>query len=98
MLDRIKNVEIGLKKIGIKTISTKNSLKIFGNPNTKIKKTLEINPKNDHRIAMAFYCLGQLLGGRVKINNFKTVNTSFPKFLKLMKEKIGAKFEIKKKY
>ena len=96
--DRIKNIEFGLKKFGIKTVSTKNSLKIFGNPNIKIKKTLEIFPENDHRIAMSFFCLSQILGGRVKINNFETVDTSFPNFLTLMKKKIGAHFEIKKKY
>ena len=96
--DRIKNIEFGLKKIGIKVVSTKNTIKIFGNPNIKIKKILEINPKNDHRIAMSFFCLGQLTGGKVKIDNFDTVNTSFPKFLNLMKKKIGAEFEIKKRY
>ena len=44
---------------------------------------------------MSFFCLGQLLSGDVEINNFETVNTSFSKFLVIMK-KIGAKFEIKK--
>jgi len=56
---------------------------------------LIISPKEDHRIAMAFFCLGQLLNGKVRINNFQTVNTSFKKFLLTMK-KIGANFEIKK--
>ena len=96
--DRIKNIEIVLKKIGIRTISTKNSLKIFGNPKVQIKKSIQVYSKDDHRIAMSFFCLGQLLGGKIQINNFETVNTSFPKFLTLMKNKIGAKFEIKKKY
>ena len=59
--DRIKSIEIGLNQIGIKTKSTKDSLTIFGNPNIQIKKTLTINPKGDHRIAIAFFCLGQLL-------------------------------------
>ena len=91
--DRIENIENGLKKIGIKTISTKNSLKISGNPNIKIKKTLEIYPKNDHRIAMSFAILGLLLGKKIKIYNFETVNTSFPSFLKLIR-KMGGKIEI----
>ena len=88
-------MEIGLNQIGIKTKSAIGSLKIFGNPNIQINKTLRIFSKNDHRIAMAFFCLGQLLKGNVLINNFETVNTSFPKFLFTMK-KIGAKYEIKK--
>ena len=92
--DRIKEVENGLKKIGIKTKSNKSTLKIFGNSSIKIKKLLTINPQNDHRIAMAFFCLGQLLEGKVKIKNFQTVNTSFAKFLVTM-NRIGAKYEIK---
>jgi 5-enolpyruvylshikimate-3-phosphate synthase len=44
---------------------------------------------------MSFFCLGQLIGGNIKINNFETVNTSFNKFLSIMK-KIGAEYEIKK--
>ena len=93
--DRITNIENGLNKIGIKTKSTINSLKIFGNPNIKINRTLRIFSKKDHRIAMAFFCLGQLLDGKILIYDFETVNTSFPKFLITMK-KIGAKYEIQK--
>tara|TARA_B100001123_G_scaffold104506_1_gene121154 strand:- start:2890 stop:4233 length:1344 start_codon:yes stop_codon:yes gene_type:complete len=93
--DRIKTVEIGLNQIGIKTKSTSNSLKIFGNPNIEINKTLNIFSKKDHRVAMSFFCLGQILKGKILIKNFETVNTSFSKFLYIMK-KIGAKYEIKK--
>jgi 3-phosphoshikimate 1-carboxyvinyltransferase len=93
--DRIKNMEIGLNEAGIKTKSTPSSLKIFGNPNLKLDKILNIYPKNDHRIAMSFFCLAQLINGNIKINNFETVNTSFSKFLVTMK-KIGAYYEVKK--
>ena len=95
--DRIKNMEVGLNHIGIKTKSTKDTLVIFGNPNIKSRKILKVNPKGDHRIAMSFFCLGQILSAKIQINNFETVNTSFSKFLSIMK-KIGAKFEVKKKY
>jgi len=94
--DRIKSMENGLNQIGIKTKSTKNSLKIYGNPNIEKNKILKIFPNNDHRIAMSFFCLGQLYDGKTIVNNFETVNTSFSQFLKIMK-KIGAKFEIKKR-
>ena len=73
-------MEIGLNQIGIKTASTTNTLKIFGNPNIKTKKTIKIFSKNDHRIAMSFFCLGQLLNGNIEIKNFETINTSFSKF------------------
>ena len=92
--DRIKSIEIGLNQIGIKTKSTIDSLKIFGNPNIKIEKTLKVYPKNDHRIAVSYVILGLLLEGRIKIHNCETINTSFPSFLKLVR-KVGGKFEVK---
>jgi len=95
--DRIKSMEVGLNYVGIKTKSTEDTLTIFGNPNIKFKKILKVNPQEDHRIAMAFFCLGQILDLKIEISNFETVNTSFSKFLNIMK-KIGAKFEIKKKH
>ena len=85
--DRIKSMELGLNKIGIKTKSKSDSIKIFGNPKIKIEKKLIISPKHDHRVAMSFFCLGQILGGKVNIHNFEVVNTSFPNFLTLMKKK-----------
>ena len=94
--DRIKNMEKGFKKIGIKTKSTKDSLKIYGNPNVKIRKNLNIFSDGDHRIAMSWAILGLLIGGKLKIHNFETVNTSFPDFIRLIKN-LGGKIEIKKK-
>ena len=95
--DRIKNMEIDLNKIGIKTKSTKDSFKIYGNPNIKIKKKVSIFSKDDHRIAMSWTIFGLLVGGKLEINNFETVNTSFPNFLSLIRS-IGAKIEIKKNW
>ena len=79
--DRIKNMEIGFNKMGIKTKSTQDSLKIYGNPNIKIKKKLNIFSVGDHRVAMSWAILGLLTGGKLKIHNFETVNTSFPDFI-----------------
>ena len=93
--DRIKNIELGLNKIGIKTKSTTGSLKIFGNPNIKVKKRINIYSKNDHRIAMAWTIIALALGGKFKIHNFETVKTSFPNFIPLVKN-LGGKIEIKK--
>ena len=87
-------MEIGLNKIGIKTKSTNDSLKIYGNPNIKFKKKLDIFPSDDHRIAMSWAIFGLLTEGKVEIHNFDTVNTSFPNFLSLIKS-IGGKIEIK---
>ena len=93
--DRIRNMEKGLNQIGIKTKSTKNSLIIFGNPNLKIKRKLEIDPHKDHRIAMSYIILALVTGGPIEINNCETINTSFPSFLKIIKENFGIKYEAK---
>ena len=93
--DRIKSMERGLNKIGIKTKSTYSSLNIYGNPTIKIKKKLDIFSNNDHRVAMSWAILGFVLGGKVKIHNFETVNTSFPNFLSSIR-RMGGKVEIKK--
>ena len=94
--NRIEAMEKGLNSFGIKTKSTKNMLKIFGNPSLNVSRRIPIYPKLDHRIAMSFLVLGQVLDSQVKINNFETVNSSFPNFLKIQKM-IGSKYEIKKK-
>jgi len=93
--DRIKNMEKDFNKIGIKTQSTEDSFKIYGNPNIKIKKKLNIFSDGDHRIAMSWAIFGLLLGGKLKIHNFETVNTSFPNFIKLIKN-IGGEIDVKK--
>ena len=93
--DRIKKVENGLNQAGIKTKSTIDSIKIYGDPNIGIGKKLKIFSENDHRIAMSFFCLAKISKIEIEIKNFNTVNTSFPKFLLTMK-KIGAKYEIKR--
>ena len=93
--DRIKTMESALNRIGIRTKSTRDTLKIFGNPNIKLKKVLNINPKGDHRIAMSWTIFGLLINAKIKINNFETVKTSFPNFISLIKS-IGGKIEVKR--
>ena len=93
--DRIKTMEDALNKVGIKTKSTFDTLKIFGNPNIKLKKILKVNPRGDHRIAMSWTIFGLLVNAKVKINNFETVKTSFPNFINLIRS-IGGKVEVKK--
>ena len=82
--------------IGIKTKSTINSLKIFGNPNIKTKNRLNIYSNGDHRIAMSWTVLALLLGVKTKIHNFETVNTSFPNFISVIRN-MGGKINIEKK-
>ena len=85
-----------LKQIGIKTIANQNEIKIYGKTNIQTdNKIIHVPSLGDHRICMSTLILSLLTGVKVRINNFETVNTSAPSFLKIIK-KIGGKFEIKK--
>ena len=92
--NRIKEMQKILLQIGIKSISKKNELKIFGNGMIKsnTNKKIKVPKLGDHRICMSAFVLGILTGVNTKINNFETVNTSSPSFLKIMKF-LGANFE-----
>jgi 3-phosphoshikimate 1-carboxyvinyltransferase len=80
--DRIKSMEGGLKPLGIKINSTKSSVKITGTNSFKLNKKIKIDAKGDHRIAMSFYVLSQVLNKSFKIKDFNYVKTSFPSFTK----------------
>ena len=92
--NRIKEMQKVLKQVGIKSIATKNNLKIFGKGiiNASGKK-IKVPNLGDHRICMATFVLAILTGAKTNIRNFETVNSSSPSFLKLMRQ-LGAKFEI----
>ena len=83
-----------LNKMGVKTIMTKDSIKIFGNPDLKINKKIIIKDYlKDHRI-MAMCTISALtLGGKWKIHDSDSIETSFPSFLKILKNNFRAKFK-----
>ena len=73
--------------MGIKTITTKNSIKIFGNPNLKINKKIIIkNYLKDHRVFMTSVIAALSFGGNWKIHDKDSIKTSFPNFLKIINE------------
>jgi 3-phosphoshikimate 1-carboxyvinyltransferase len=80
--DRIKSMEDGLKPLGVKINSTKSSVKVTGTNSFKLNKKIKIDAKGDHRIAMSFYVLSQVLNKSFKIKDFNYVKTSFPSFAK----------------
>ena len=89
--DRLKFAAKFLKMIGIKSIETKDSLKIYGNPNLSLNGEYEIkNYEKDHRVCMLSFIGALTLGGKWKIKDIDSINTSFPKFVDIIK-KIGAK-------
>ena len=74
-----------LNKMGIKTILSKDSIKIFGNPNLKINKKIIIkNFLKDHRVFMTSIIAANSFGGTWKIYDKDSIKTSFPKFLKIL--------------
>ena len=73
--------------MGFKTILTKNDIKIFGNPNLKVKKKIIIkNFLKDHRVFMTSVIAALTFGGRWNIGDKDSINTSFPTFLKKLEE------------
>jgi len=80
-----------LNMMGVRTELTKDSIKIYGQPNLEIKKPITIkNYLKDHRIFMMSTIAALTCGGRWKINDRDSINTSFPTFLKII-QKIGYK-------
>ena len=74
-----------LNKMGIKTITTDSSIKIFGNPNLKIKKNIVINEYlKDHRVFMTSVIAALTFGGNWNIHDKDSINTSFPNFLNII--------------
>ena len=80
-----------LKNIGVKVKRNKNNIKIFGNPNLELTKNIYIkNYLKDHRVFMMSCIAALSFGGKWKINDKDSINTSFPIFLKILKD-LGAK-------
>jgi 3-phosphoshikimate 1-carboxyvinyltransferase len=74
-----------LNKIGIKTITTDNSIKIFGDPKLKINKKIVIkNYLKDHRVFMTSVIAASVFGGTWNIHDKDSIKTSFPNFLDII--------------
>ena len=76
-----------LNKIGIKTILTKDSIKIYGDPNLQINKKVIIkNYLKDHRVFMTSVIAALSFGGKWQIYDKKAIQTSFPNFLNIISD------------
>ncbi len=76
-----------LNLMGIKTKLTESSIKIYGNPALNIQKEIVIkNFLHDHRVFMTCVIAGLVFGGKWIIHDKHSINTSFPKFLEIIKE------------
>tara|TARA_B100000900_G_scaffold412508_1_gene434455 strand:- start:1812 stop:3134 length:1323 start_codon:yes stop_codon:yes gene_type:complete len=78
-----------LNLLGVKTITTNDSIKIFGNPNLVIndnKKILIKNYLKDHRVFMTSVIAALSFGGKWTIHDKDSIQTSFPSFLKIIND------------
>ena len=78
-----------LNKMGIKTITTKNSIKIFGNPDLKINNKIVIKDYlKDHRVFMTSVIAALSFEGKSiwNIHNKDSIKTSFPNFLSIIED------------
>ncbi len=79
--DRIKSIVLNLKKIGIDVHEVNNNLHILGKK-IKVNKDVKIKSFGDHRIAMSFSILNTLHYNKLKIDDKKCINISYPDFTK----------------
>ena len=80
-----------LKLIGIRVKRFNDDINIYGNPKLQLTNSYEIKDYlKDHRIFFLSTIAALSLGGKWKIHDKDSINTSFPNFLNILK-KIGAK-------
>ena len=69
----------------------KDDIKIYGNPNLKLKGNYKIsNFRKDHRVFMMSCIAALTFGGNWIIEDRDSTKTSFPNFFKLLNE-LGAR-------
>ena len=84
---RLKWAKRILTKIGIRTIITKDSIKIYGNPRLNLNKKIIIkNYLKDHRVFMTSVIAALSFGGEWNIHDKNSIKTSFPNFLKIIND------------
>ena len=75
-----------LNLMGVKNQLTSSSIKIFGNPGINLKKKITIkNFLKDHRVFMSSVIAALSFGGEWHIHDQNSIKTSFPDFLKILK-------------
>ena len=84
---RLKWAKKILDSLGVKTVMTDDSIKIYGNPYLGLDANKKIIIKNylkDHRVFMTSFIAALCFGGEWNIYDKDSINTSFPNFLKII--------------
>lgn len=87
--DRIAAMQRVLKNLGVDSFSDSASLNL--KPHESLNENVLVETFNDHRMAMSFAVLGQMIP--IRIENPGVVAKSFPDFLQEL-EKTGARIQI----
>jgi 3-phosphoshikimate 1-carboxyvinyltransferase len=83
--DRLAAMEAGLKANGVTVEAGEDWLRVTGSgPNTSVAGGGMVETHHDHRIAMAFLCLGLVAEQPVSVDDRAMIATSFPEFFSLM--------------
>tara|TARA_A100001011_G_scaffold162352_1_gene170811 strand:+ start:259 stop:1584 length:1326 start_codon:yes stop_codon:yes gene_type:complete len=86
---RLKWAENILSNLGVKTITTNDTIKIYGKPDLNLDFNKKITIKNylkDHRVFMTSLIAALSFGGKWTIHDKDSINTSFPNFLKIIED------------
>ena len=86
---RLKWAEKILSNLGVKTITTNETIKIYGKPDLNLDFNKKITIKNylkDHRVFMTSLIAALSFGGKWTIHDKDSINTSFPNFLKIIED------------
>ena len=86
---RLKWAEIILTNLGVRTITTNDSIKIYGDPNLSLSSNKKLTIKNylkDHRVFMTSVIAGLSFGGSWIIHDKDSIKTSFPNFLNITED------------
>ena len=78
-----------LDNLGVKTITTNDSIKIYGKPDLNLnfdKKIIIKNYLKDHRVFMTSVIAALSFGGKWNIHDKDSINTSVPSFLKIIED------------
>ena len=87
--DRLAAMEAGLKANGVQVEAGDDWLRVTGGP---IVGGARVKTHHDHRIAMAFLCLGLIAEQLVTVDDRTMIATSFPQFFDLMRD-LGAQID-----
>ena len=76
-----------LNLMGVKTKTTTDSIKIYGNPNLEVDREIIIKDYlKDHRVFMTSVIASLVFGGKWTIHDKNSIKTSFPSFLKIIND------------